>query len=63
MKRCNDCAHFSWWMEYGQALGDCGNDAAIPFIDSLDGVQDPAAAGCPHFIRSDYAIEDQSNAK
>lgn len=52
MRRCEDCAHIKEWIEYGNVLGDCHNEKAWEFIGSLDGVEDPAAAGCPHYEQS-----------
>lgn len=51
MNSCEQCKHFVWWMEYGTPLGDCGLDTqeVTDFVGSLDGVQDPAEAGCPKF--------------
>lgn len=46
---CEECEHFASWEEYGNVIGDCHNEKAFDFIGSLDGVEDPAQAGCPYF--------------
>lgn len=51
-RKCEDCKHFDWWMEYGNMLGDCNNSSAYDFINQLVADcydADPAHAGCPYY--------------
>lgn len=59
MKTCSDCKHAIHWEEYGNLLTDCGNRDAFGFIGTLDGVEDPAQAGCPHFNQVEDKHERQ----